>query len=95
VTPGLVKKLTVAMPRQVGRPALAELNTSRAEWVQVGGDFVLLPQEYGTGQQRLALYVSLGSAAARHGAAQLTGVQILPLVSQRRNGAEATHFAAL
>ena len=77
-----VKNLTM---RTVGRPSL-ELYPG--EWLDVVCDFELLPSEYGTGDDRLALYVQLGDRMARHGHAFMTGVRLSPLLEQRRNEVE-------
>ena len=62
---------------------LADYSTNPGEWHEVLGDFDVLPSEYGTGAQRIKLFVTLGSARATAGTVSMTDLTltVLPLTN--------------
>jgi hypothetical protein len=58
---------------------LVDFAAMPGEWHEVLGDFYLLPAEYGTGDERLQLYVTLGSKYATTGRMRVTDLTLTPL----------------
>lgn len=62
---------------------MANYSTDPGEWHEVLGDFDVLPSEYGTGAQRIKLFVTLGSTRATAGTVSVTDLTltVLPLTN--------------
>eukprot|EP01043_Picozoa_sp_COSAG02_P007116 COSAG02_NODE_209_length_28965_cov_18.680143_19_plen_1324_part_00 len=62
---------------------LADYSTLPGEWHEVLGDFYVLPYEFGTGSQRIKLFVTLGSPNATVGTVSMTDLTLtsLPLTN--------------